>query len=483
MCRYTVQAALIIDMSGDTIGPGEQSREETRLKRVHGQEVNLFGEEQSEGTQPLAARMRPVTLEEFVGQEHLVAQGKALREAIASDRLSSAIFHGPAGCGKSTLALIIAAHTNAQFETFSAVTSGVADVRRVVAQAKQRMTINGKPTILFVDEIHRFNKSQQDAFLPHVENGTIILIGATTENPYFEINSPLISRSRIYRFEPLTDKQVGIIMDRALSDTERGLGGEQILLEPEARAHIINLANGDARSALNALETAASLAPPDESGVRRISPSIAEEAVQHRLLTYDKQGDSHYDTISAFIKSIRGSDPDAAVYWLARMITAGEDPRFIARRLVIHAAEDIGNADPMALVVATAAAHAVEYVGLPEAQIPLAQATIHLACAPKSNATVMAIGKAMDDVAKRRAGPVPKHLRDSSYPGAKALGHGAGYLYPHSFPGHFVHQQYLPDGAEGRIYYRPSDSGYEKKIKDRLHTLRNSPPRRRKMKE
>ena len=444
------------------------------MRPKSGQEKSLFGEEDALGIRgaPLAARMRPTTLEEFVGQEHLIAPGKALREAIESDKLSSAIFYGPAGCGKSTLAFIIAARTNAQFETFSAVTSGVADVRRVVAQAAQRKTIKGQPTILFVDEIHRFNKSQQDAFLPHVEDGTIILIGATTENPYFEINSPLISRSRVYHFEPLTDERVGILVDRALADAEKGLGKEKIALAAEARAHILNYANGDARTALNALETAANLARPDEEGTKQITVEIAVEAVQHRLLTYDKDGDTHYDVISAFIKSIRGSDPDAAVYWLARMLAAGEDARFIARRLVVHAAEDIGNADPMALVVATAAAHAVEYVGLPEARIPLAQATLYLASAPKSNATVAAIGEAMKDVEERRATQVPKHLRDASYPGAKKFGHGEGYRYPHSFPGHYVEQQYLPEGLEDRTYYRPSDSGYEKKIKERLAALK-----------
>ena len=442
------------------------------MRKGSHQQTDLFGQEKAAASEPLAVRMRPATLDEFAGQQHLIAPGRALREAIESDRLHSAIFYGPAGCGKSTLAFIIADRTNACFEAFSAVTSGVADVRRVVAKATQRMNLTGQRTILFVDEIHRFNKAQQDAFLPHVEKGTIILIGATTENPYFEINSPLISRSRIYRFEPLTDEQVRAIIERALTEAERGLGKDKLLLEPEAKAHIVNLANGDARAALNALETAAAMAVLDETGLKRISASLAEEAVQQRLLTYDKDGDSHYDTVSAFIKSIRGSDPDAAVYWLARMITAGEDARFIARRLVIHAAEDIGNADPMALVVATAAAHAVEYVGLPEAQIPLAQATIYLACAPKSNSSVMAIGEAMEDVAKRRAGPVPKHLRDSSYPGARALGHGAGLLYPHNFPGHFVPQQYLPEGVEGRIYYRPSDSGCEKEIRRRLEDWR-----------
>jgi len=446
------------------------------------QKTGLFDDSAAKaGAQPLAARMRPTALEEFVGQEQLLAPGRALRKAIEADKITSAIFFGPAGIGKSTLAAIIAVRTKAHFETFSAVTSGVADVRRVVAQAAQRKIISGRPTILFVDEIHRFNKAQQDAFLPHVEDGTIVLIGATTENPYFSINSPLLSRSRIYRFQPLSDEQISSILDRALRDEKQGLGKEKVRLEEKAREHILNFANGDARAALNALETAAALARSDESEYKTISVELAEEALQHRLLTYDKSGDTHYDVISAFIKSIRGSDPDAAIYWLARMITAGEDPRFIARRLIIHAAEDIGNADPMALMLANAAAHAVEYVGLPEAQIPLAQVTAYLASAPKSNAAVKAIGKAMEDVAKKQTPRVPKHLRDASYPGARTMGHGEGYQYPHSFPGHFVPQQYLPTGLEGQVYYQPSDSGLEKEIKRRLADWKTKrPPLRRK---
>jgi putative ATPase len=445
------------------------------------QKTGLFDAAAKEGTQPLAARMRPATLEEFVGQEQLIAPGRALRKAIEADKITSAIFFGPAGIGKSTLAAIIAARTKAHFETFSAVTSGVADVRRVVAQAAQRKTLSGRPTILFVDEIHRFNKAQQDAFLPHVEDGTIVLIGATTENPYFSINAPLLSRSCIYRFQPLNDAQISSLLDRALSDEQRGLGKDKVRLAEKAREHILNFANGDARAALNALETAAALARPDSAGNKTISVTLAEEALQHRLLSYDKNGDTHYDVISAFIKSIRGSHPDAAIYWLARMITAGEDPRFIARRLIIHAAEDIGNADPMALLLANAAAHAVEYVGLPEAQIPLAQVTAYLASAPKSNSAVKAISKAMEDVAKKQAPRVPKHLRDASYPGARTMGHGEGYQYPHSFPEHFVPQQYLPAELEGQIYYQPSDSGLEKEIKRRLADwkITRSPLRRK----
>jgi putative ATPase len=417
---------------------------------------------------PLAARMRPRTLDEFVGQEPILAPGTWLRSAIERDDLSSVIFYGPAGTGKSTVAHIFAGRTESHFEKFSAVTSGVAEVRKVMTQAAKRLAASGRRTILFIDEIHRFNKAQQDAFLPFVEDGTITLIGATTENPFFEINSPLLSRSRVLRFEPLTPEQIGIIVDRALADRERGLGNLNVELEPQARAHLLDAARGDARVALNALEIAAALVAPNAQGKRTLTLPIIEHALQTPLLDYDKEGDKHYDIISAFIKSMRGSDPDAALHWLARMLKAGEDPRFIARRLVIHAAEDVGNADPMALLVATSAAHAVEYVGLPEAQIPLAQATIYIATAPKSNATVTAIGRALEDVEKRIPPPVPTHLRDASYPGAARLGHGKGYLYPHDFPGHVVDQEYLPRGAKSGPYYEPSDSGYEREIAQRL---------------
>jgi len=417
---------------------------------------------------PLAARMRPRSLEEFVGQGQIVGPGTYLREAVESDTLSSVILYGPAGTGKSTLAHIIAGQTKGRFEGYSAVTSGVADIRRVTQQAAERMKAQGQKTILFVDEIHRFNKAQQDAFLPFVEDGTIILVGSTTENPYFEINAPLVSRSRIFVFEPLTEEQVGVIVDRAVADEERGLGKLGVELTPEAREHLINLANGDARAALNALEAASQQARPDEGGKRVVSLEMVEDAAQRRALTYDKGGDTHYDVISAYIKSMRGGDPDAALYWLARMISAGEDPRFIARRLVIQAAEDVGNADPMALVLATAAAHAVEYVGLPEAQIPLAQATAYVACAPKSNASYLGIARAMEDVRNRKVPLVPKHLRDANYPGAAEFGHGEGYQYPHDHPGHFVPQEYLPKGTKSKRYYEPGEEGYEKKIKARL---------------
>lgn len=437
--------------------------------------ADLFGEttQKREPDQPLAARMRPRTLDEFVGQEHIVGPGSLIRRAIETDEVPSLIFWGPAGCGKSTLAAIIAANTSARFENFSAVTSGVPDIRKVIQRAREARKAASRKTILFIDEIHRFNKAQQDALLPHVEDGTVLLIGATTENPYFEVNSPLLSRSRILRFEPLTDEHVRLIVQRALQDSERGLGGMNLVVDPEALDHIIDIAQGDARSALNALELAALAAPVDpETGARRISLDTAEQAVQKRVLKYDKSGDNHYDTISAFIKSMRGSDPDATVYWLARMLAAGEDPKFIARRIVIQAAEDVGNADPMALVVATAAADAVQFVGMPEAQIPLAQAAIYLACAPKSNASYVAISRANKDVAEKKGPPVPKHLRDSSYPGAKALGHGEGYKYPHDFPGHYVEQQYLPPGAADGPYYEPTDHGHEARFKERLARLR-----------
>jgi putative ATPase len=419
------------------------------------------------GAMPLAARMRPRTLDEFVGQDHIAGPGTWLRTAIETDQLSSVILYGPAGTGKSTLAHIIAHHTKAKFEKYSAVTSGVADIRRVIQQAQQRMKAQGQKTILFVDEIHRFNKAQQDAFLPFVEDGTITLIGSTTENPFFEINAPLVSRSRIFVFESLTPEQIGTIVDRTLADKERGLGRMNIDLISEARDHIINLANGDARAALNALEAAAQLAR-EIGGRRVVTLALVEDAAQRRALKYDKGGDEHYDVISAYIKSLRGGDPDAALYWLARMIAAGEDPRFIARRLVIQAAEDVGNADPMALVIATAAAHAVEYVGLPEAQIPLAQATAYVTTAPKSNASYLAIDRAMQDVRNRVVPRVPKHLRDANYPGAKQFGHGEGYQYPHDSPGHFVPQEYLPEGTKSRRYYEPTEQGYEKKIKARM---------------
>ncbi len=427
---------------------------------------------ETDATAPLAARMRPRTLEEFVGQEHLVGEGAAIRKAIENDQLGSVIFWGPPGCGKSTLARIIAAHTKCHFVEYSAVTSGVAEVRKAIEEARNRRQLHHQRTILFVDEIHRFNRAQQDAFLPHVENGTIILMGATTENPYFAINAPLLSRSRVLRLEPLTEEHLRLIVQRAQSDAERGLGKWNVHLPEEGMDYLLRIANGDARIALNVLEAATSLAEPDEEGKRVVTLEMIEQVVQQRAARYDREGDEHYDTISAFIKSVRGSDPDAALHYLARMIRAGEDPRFIARRLLILASEDIGNADPHALLVAVAAMEAVQFIGMPEAQITLAQATTYLACAPKSNASYMAINKALQDLETRPLTPVPLHLRDSSYPGAQKLGHGKNYLYPHSYPGHWVPQRYLPEGDWSLPYYEPSDSGAERKIGERLRQLR-----------
>jgi putative ATPase len=418
---------------------------------------------------PLAARMRPRTLDEVAGQTHLLAPGKPLRRAIEQDNLRSAIFWGPPGCGKSTVAAVIALTTKAHFENFSAVTGGVADVRKIIEAARERRKAYDRRTLLFVDEIHRFNKAQQDAFLPHVEDGTVILIGATTENPYFSVNAPLLSRARLFPFQALTEEDVADVFDRALADAERGLGSLNLTLEADARTFLVGASGGDARSALNALELAANLAGPNGT----ITLALAEEAVGRRAIGYDKEGDAHYDTVSAFIKSMRGSDPDAAVYYLARMLEAGEDPRFIARRLVILASEDVGNADPSALLLAVAAFTATEKIGLPECALTLSQATLYLASAPKSNACTVAIGRAREDVKSKPFPGVPKHLRDSHYKGAKALGHGAGYQYPPDHPGSFVAQQYLPDGlpAEDRRYYEPTENGVEAKIKARLARL------------
>jgi putative ATPase len=424
---------------------------------------------------PLAARMRPRTLEEFAGQEGVVGPGTLLRRAIEQDRLTSVIFWGPPGSGKSTLAQIIARTTKAKFENYSAVTSGVADIRKVIEAAKERRQKFGQKTILFIDEIHRWNKSQQDALLPHVEDGTVVLIGATTENPYFEVNAPLLSRSRLFRFERLSDAGIRSLLERAIADRERGLGALNLKVDLEALDFLAQISGGDARNALSALESAAQATEPDSEGVRHLTLDLAEEGAQARTLAYDKTGDEHYDTISAFIKSLRGSDPDAALYWLAKMLLAGEDIKFIARRLVILASEDIGNADPMALVLANAAAQAVMFVGLPEARLTLSQAVTYLAAAPKSNAATIAIGRAEAELRTHGAKPVPIHLRDSHYPGGKAMGHGKGYLYPHDFPNHYVEQQYLPDGVEGTPYYEPTEQGTEARIKKRIED-RKAPP-------
>ncbi|MBI3923180.1 MAG: replication-associated recombination protein A [Armatimonadetes bacterium] len=438
--------------------------------------MTLFDEPRSNPSQmqsaaPLATRMRPGTLDEFVGQAELLGPGKLLRQLIEQDQLASAIFYGPPGCGKSTLACIIAQRTRSHYETFSAVTSGIAEVRKVMEAARHRLALENRKTVLFIDEIHRFNKAQQDAFLPHVEAGTIVLIGATTENPYFSVNSPLLSRARVFRFEPLTDADLEDLVRRALHDEQRGLGKQGAKLEADALRHLLDVSNGDARRALNALELAVQAAAGNGTEDLTIGVSQVEQATQQRAIVYDADGDTHYDTVSAFIKSVRGSDVDAALYWLAKMIKAGEDPRFITRRLVILASEDIGNADPLGLVVATAAAHAVEYVGMPEAQLNLAQATTYLATAPKSNASYVALHRALEDVEKRPAVSVPPHLRDASYSGSSRLGHGIGYQYPHDFPGHYVPQEYLPAGARSQAYYTPADSGRERKIRERMESL------------
>ena len=422
---------------------------------------------------PLAARMRPRTLEEFVGQPQILGPDALLRRAIEQDRLGSVLFWGPPGCGKSTLAMLIAQHTRAYFESFSAVLSGVAEVRKAIGAARDRRRATGRKTILFVDEIHRFNRSQQDAFLPHVEDGTITLIGATTENPYFEVNTPLLSRARLFRFEPLRDDDVRQLLRRALGDTERGLGRLHAELDPDAEEHLIVSAGGDVRRALTALEAAVLATQPDACGARRVSIALAEEGMQQRVLAYDRDGDQHYDLVSAFIKSMRGSDPDAAVYWLHRMLAAGEDPRFLCRRIVIHAAEDVVLADPMALVVATSAAQALELIGLPEAKIPITQAVLYIATAPKSNAVVKAIGRAEQDVRELPHPPVPVHLRDNHYRGARNLGHGHGYLYPHDYPDGFVAQEYAAAGSRSGPYYEPTDHGHEAGIRRRLAQWRD----------
>ena len=429
--------------------------------------------------------MRPRSLDEFVGQEQAVGPGTALRAAIERDELSSLILYGPAGCGKTSLARVIANTTSATFTEVSAVSSGVADIRKSIEEARDRLSFQGRRTILFIDEIHRFNKGQQDALLPHVEEGVVILAGATTENPYFELNSALLSRLRVYRLEPLTDEQVATLVDRALADEERGLAGALgpaggVALDGPGRDHLVRVSAGDARQALNVLEGAVALAEAEghRDPAGRVSPTLAdvEEAAQQRILAYDRAGDGHFDTVSAFIKSIRGNDPDAALYWLAAMIAAGEDPRFIARRLIISASEDVGLADPRALEVAVAAARALDWVGLPEAQYNLAEATAYLSATNKSSAAGRAYFAAMDDVLEHGSLPVPAHLR-SSGPGRR------NYRYPHDFEGDDIEQQYLPDELAGRRYYFPGDQGAEARIGDRLDRMREArrePPRRKK---
>jgi putative ATPase len=436
-----------------------------RFVLLRGRIIDIFADVRDENrrkARPLAARMRPQSIDEFVGQEHFFGPGKLLRRMLLADRLNSLIFYGPPGTGKTALAQVIAHHTKSRFKTLNATAAGTKEVRELLEHARRDLDLHGERTILFLDEIHRFNKTQQDVLLPDVEDGVIILVGATTENPFFSINSPLLSRSQIFTFEPLTRDHIKTIVTRALTDKERGLGETDIHMHPDALEFLAEISDGDARRALTALEIGVRSSPTEPV---EFTLEVAQDSIQRKVLNYDPTGDTHYDLASAFIKSMRGSDPDAAVYWLARMLESGTDPRFVARRLVILASEDVGNADPQALMVATAAWQAVESVGLPECQLNLSQAVLYLATAPKSNAATMAIGAAREDVQKNRTLPVPKHLRDSHYRGAKQFGHGAGYQYAHDGEGGFVVQDYL--GVD-RTYYEPTDRGFEAEIRKRI---------------
>lgn len=424
---------------------------------------------------PLASRMRPTTLDEVVGQKHIIGKDKLLYRAIRADQLGSIIFYGPPGTGKTTLAKVIANTTSASFRQINATVAGKKDMEDVVKEAKDALGMYGKKTILFVDEIHRFNKSQQDYLLPYVEDGTLILIGATTENPYFEVNGALLSRSRIFELKALEKDDVKELVLRAVRDEKKGMGSYHAVIDDEAADFLADVSGGDARAALNAVELGVLTTERDPAdGLIHITLDVAQECIQKRAVRYDKDGDNHYDTISAFIKSMRGSDPDAAVYYLARMLYAGEDIKFIARRIMICAAEDVGNADPQALTVAVSAAQAVERIGMPEAQIILSQAVLYVATAPKSNSACNAVFEAMDAVKNQRSMPVPVHLQDSHYGGSAKLGHGIGYRYAHDYPNHYVKQQYLPDGMEGRCFYHPSKNGYESKIAKHMRFLRES---------
>ena len=421
---------------------------------------------------PLASRMRPTTLDEVVGQKHIIGKDKLLYRAIKADKLGSVIFYGPPGTGKTTLAKVIAHTTSARFEQINATVAGKKDMEEIVKNAKDAIGMYGQKTILFVDEIHRFNKSQQDYLLPFVEDGTITLIGATTENPYFEVNNALLSRSRIFELKPLEKQDIRELVIRAVYDTEKGMGTYGADITDEAADFLADVANGDARAALNAVELGILTTDKSEDGKIHITIDVAAECIQKRVVRYDHDGDNHYDTISAFIKSMRGSDPDAVVYYLARMLYAGEDVKFIARRIMICASEDVGNADPNALVVAVSAAQAVERIGMPESQIILSQAAAYVATAPKSNAAYVGIQNAMKAVANMRTMPVPAHLQDKHYKGAEKLGHGLGYKYAHDYPNHYVTQQYLPDGMEGMRFYEPSENGYEKKIREHMEFIK-----------
>lgn len=429
-------------------------------------------EQKKETESPLASRLRPVTLDEMVGQQHIIGKDKLLYRAIKADKLSSIILYGPPGTGKTTLAKVIANSTSAEFLQMNATSAGKKDMEDVISKAKNNMGMFGKKTILFIDEIHRFNKGQQDYLLPFVEDGTIILIGATTENPYFEVNGALLSRSIIFELKSLEKEDIKTLILRAVNDTQKGMGAYHAVIDEDALDFLADISNGDARAALTAVELGILTTERSEDGLIHITLSVASECIQKRVVKYDKSGDNHYDTVSAFIKSMRGSDPDAAVYYLARMLYAGEDIKFIARRIMICASEDVSNADPMALVVAASAAQAVERIGMPEAQIILAQAVTYVASAPKSNSAVNAISEAMETVKNTMTAPVPSHLQDAHYKSSSKLGHGIGYKYAHDYPDHYVEQQYLPDGLTDRKFYRPSENGYEKQIREYFHKIK-----------
>ena len=444
-------------------------------------QMDLFeymGQSAKEKEAPLAARMRPRTIDEVVGQEHILGHDKLLYRAIKSDKLSSIILYGPPGTGKTTIAKVIANTTSAEFTSINATVAGKKDMEQVVEKAKANLAMTGNRTILFIDEIHRFNKGQQDYLLPFVEDGTLILIGATTENPYFEVNGALVSRSIIFELKPISQENIESLIRLAVTDPERGMGSYGASIDEDAVHFLADIAGGDARKALNAVELGILSTPPDAEGHIRITLEVAQECIQQRAVRYDKDGDNHYDTISAFIKSMRGSDPDAAVYYLARMLYAGESVTFIARRIMICASEDVGNADPMALMVAVNASLAVERVGMPEAQIILSHAAIYVACAPKSNAAYVAVEQAMQEVAASGNLPIPPHLQDAHYKGAAKLGHGTGYLYAHDFPNDYVQQQYLPYELSGHEFYRPSGNGYEVKIREHFRRIKEEEAKR-----
>ena len=437
--------------------------------------LDYMSEQKKETESPLASRLRPTTLDEVVGQKHIIGKYKLLYRAIQADKLSSLIFYGPPGTGKTTLAKVIANTTSAEFMQINATSAGKKDMEEVVAAAKNNQGMYGKKTILFIDEIHRFNKGQQDYLLPFVEDGTIILIGATTENPYFEVNPALLSRSVIFELKKLSTEDIRTLLLRAVNDTEKGMGSYHAQMDDDALEFLADMANGDARAALTAIELGILTTDRSEDGIIHITLDVASECIQKRVINYDKTGDNHYDTISAFIKSMRGSDPDAAVYYLARMLYAGEDVKFIARRIMILASEDIGNADPQALQVAVAAAQAVERLGMPEARIVLAQAVTYMASAPKSNSAINAIDKAMRVVQETKTPPVPVHLQDAHYKSAGKLGHGKGYKYAHDYENHYVKQQYLPDGLTGEVFYEPSENGYEQQIRAYYKKIKENP--------